>query len=209
MAIVGIQMASLTSDTSSCNGYDMYYKFNRKERDFETNQLNTIVKHIFDKPTIILNVGGIKHQISWKKLEKVASSRLYRIRFAENIEEVDQLCDGYDISHNEIFFDRPARYFTSILHFYQTGKLHLMDEGCVLAIHDDLNYWGIDEFYFEECCHFKYYQRKENCLDEMKRNNDEEIEPVQITGVCCVQAKQKVWNYMEHPETSCVAKVFF
>ena len=101
-----------------------------------------VLKSIFDKTTVVLNVGGIKHQISWNKLEKVAGSRLYRIRFAKDIDEIEQLCDGYDIFHNEIFFDRPARHFSFILNFYQTGKLHLMDDGCVLAIFDDLNYWG-------------------------------------------------------------------
>jgi hypothetical protein len=206
MAIISAQMTSFSSTTSQA-GHDHFYKSTRPDRDFESFQPETLMKKIFDKPTIILNVGGCKHQISWKKLEKIASSRLYRIRFAENIAEIDQLCDGYDIYHNEIFFDRPARHFTSILHFYQTGKLHLMDEGCVLAIRDDLSYWGIDEFYFEECCHFKYYQRKENILDEIKRTNDEELEPVQVSGLCCVRARQIVWNYMEHPETSCIAKV--
>ena len=77
------------------------------------------LKTVFTKATIILNVGGCKHEISWSKLEKCAPSRLYRIRFAENIDELEQLCDGYDTMHNELFFDRPAKHFASILHFYQ------------------------------------------------------------------------------------------
>ena len=58
--------------------------------------------------------------------------------------------------------------------------MHLVDEMCVLAFSDDLEYWGVDELYLESCCQHKYHQRKEHVHEEMReeaeslRQRDEE-----------------------------------
>jgi potassium voltage-gated channel Shab-related subfamily B protein 1 len=159
---------------------------------------------------VVLNVGGTRHEVMWKMLEVIPRSRLGRLALlATTHEKILELCDAYSLVDNEYFFDRHPRSFNSILNFYRTGKLHIVDEMCVLAFSDDLDFWGIDEVYMEVCCQNKYNTRKEHLVDEMQKEADsikKEIDEDFGDGKFAKYQKC-LWDLIEKPHTSTPAKV--
>jgi len=172
-----------------------------------------LVRRLRASRRVVLNVGGVRHETLWRTLERMPHSRLGRLRrCAAGGDSLTELCDDFDPATMEFFFDRHPRAFSSVLNFYRTGKLHLVDDICVLAFADDLEYWGVDELYLESCCQHRYHQRKENMVEEMRK----EAESVRGQGVAvdedfgtgpCAKWRRPVWDLMEKPQTSMAARV--
>ena len=193
------------NEASNPNKTDKYLKNSSSEKDFASKMLS-------NKPNskrVILNVGGTRHEVMWRTLEKLPNSRLGKIRYASKIEDIKELCDDISPKDNEIFFDRHSSSFSSVLNFYRTGKLHLVDDICILSFHEDLYYWGVEECFLESCCHLKYHQRKEAVLEEIKKEEEAEREHIMEENFnsCCPVIRKKIWDLMENPQTSKAARV--
>lgn len=208
----------VTSSSSKSSGDRTASVRRRRQRE--------IVARLRASKRALLNVGGTRHEVMWRALDRLPRTRLGRLRHCDDADDVLRLCDDVTFVNDggggggaaeegdgaptiEFFFDRHPRSFSSILNFYRTNKLHLVEELCVLSFSDDLEYWGVDELYMESCCQHRYHQRKENIMEEMRKEADSLKEhTVEYFGTGrCANVRSKVWNVLEKPQTSTAARV--
>ncbi|XP_037120371.1 potassium voltage-gated channel subfamily G member 2 [Syngnathus acus] len=130
-----------------------------------------------DDAVAIINVGGIKYRIPWSTLDEFPLTRLGKLRGCSNEAEIMDVCDDYDGSRNEFFFDRSPSAFRTIVTFLAAGKLRLLREMCALSFQEELLYWGVEENKLDWCCLRKLRLRQEE-YKEMRRLEEEENEPV-------------------------------
>lgn len=158
---------------------------------------------------VTLNVGGERHEVLWKTLERLPGSRLSLLRTTTCHERILELCDDYSLVDNEFYFDRHPLSFSSILNFYRTGKLHLVKEISVLSFSEDLEYWGIDAALLEFCCQKRFNDKSEHVYDEVRKEGEalDQLEDEDFGEGPCAKIQKFGWDMMEKPTSSFPARV--
>ncbi|KAG8131720.1 hypothetical protein E2320_009627 [Naja naja] len=164
------------------------------------------------KHHIIINVGGFKYLLPWTTLDEFPMTRLGQLKFCNNFDDILNICDDYDVTCNEFFFDRNPGAFRTILTFLRAGKLRLLREVCALSFQEELLYWGIEEDSLEWCCKRRYLQKMEE-FAEMNETEDEFVDCENPSEATATETKaslcmKKLQDMVEKPQSGIPGKVF-
>ena len=177
-----------------------------------------------EEDQVHLNVGGVRHEVDPSMLLRFPHTRLARLLCCQSEAAILELCDDYIQDEEEYYFDRNPRVFMCVLNFYQTGRIHMMEEVCVFSFSQEIEYWGIQEFYLSPCCNNWYHERKEYIedrdwdirSDDMQQPSchssfeelsalDKDLE--KFKGVWCAELRSYIWLRLEDPGHSTASKV--
>eukprot|EP00092_Neocalanus_flemingeri_P035666 GFUD01038832.1.p1 GENE.GFUD01038832.1~~GFUD01038832.1.p1 ORF type:complete len:667 (+),score=162.04 GFUD01038832.1:111-2111(+) len=183
---------------------------NQNDKQAAEPTIEVIEKHKIKNQKIVINIGGVRHEVMWKLLEKRPLTRLGMLAKARTHESILKLVDSYSLDDNELYFDRDPMNFNSILNYYRTDRLHCIDEVCILDFSADLEFWKIKDINLEICCVEKFFARREHSLEQMEKAKmlGPEADAEEDFGNGYFAKYQKaVWDLFEKPQSSFPAKM--
>nr|XP_057910367.1 potassium voltage-gated channel subfamily S member 1 [Doryrhamphus excisus] len=176
-----------------------------------------------DEGVMHVNVGGLRRSVCRSALKNFPDTRLGKLLECDTEEDILQVCDDYDGHQKEFYFDRNPGLFPYVLNFYQTGKLHIMEELCIFSFSQELEYWGISDFFLDSCCSFRYHDRKLESSQRRSWDDDSDASsldtlPDEISDlnrdmqhfqeVRCGNIRKCLWLTLENPGYSIPSKLF-
>ena len=165
------------------------------------------------KTRIILNARGIKYDLLIKNFQKYPSySRIGKlISCLQTSQDLNDVCDDYNLDTFEFYFDRDPFILNSILNYYSYGELHLNDNGCIDLFSKELEYWGIDIFELHQCCISKYSKKRNEIDEDIKKEKEILKEHTQKDdfGDYLPELREKIWKILTYDEKSTISKVKF
>eukprot|EP00079_Xenopus_tropicalis_P016369 XP_004915190.1 PREDICTED: potassium voltage-gated channel subfamily S member 2 [Xenopus tropicalis] len=176
----------------------------------------------FEDTEISINVGGYKKRLRYDTLLRFPETRLCKLLACRSKESILELCDDYDDTKNEFYFDRNPELFPYVLHFYNTGKLHVMGELCVFSFCQEIEYWGINEFFIDSCCSYSYHGRKvEPEQDQWEENSERESTTSSFDEILAFyhdaakfdrqplgNIRRRLWLALDNPGYSILSRIF-
>ena len=150
---------------------------------------------------IVINIAGKKFETKLDTLRRNSNGILQKLNKQSEV---------YNEKKDEYFFDRNPKLFHYILEYCRTGKLHLPHDTCGVLIQKELEFWGISQSKIPACCWkpfrgSKYDKELVEAVDEMI---DEETKWTMSAGDEKFSIRQKLDNFLTHPQSSKAAKVF-
>ncbi|XP_073781759.1 delayed-rectifier potassium channel regulatory subunit KCNS2 [Danio rerio] len=170
-----------------------------------------------EEGAIRINVGGFRRRLLSDRLSRFPETRLARLLRCGCRESELELCDDYDESEREFYFDRNPALFPYVLHFYNTGRLHVMDELCIFSFSQEMEYWGIDALFLDACCSAAYHCRRMEPAGERSEQHstassvEQMLELYSAAGRFETQPlgrlRRRVWLTLDHPAYSACSRL--
>ena len=164
---------------------------------------------------VILNVRGIKFDVMLETLDRIPGSRLAKLKncIDKNDQEVlGSVCDDFDMSKSEFYFNRDHNIFNLVLNLYSTLKLHIDRNHCVMLLNEEFAYWGIDEKNISNCCEWNFRDLRDEVQSDMDKEREvlnQYIHKEKFDNFYFAGIREKLWNLFEKPHSSLFAKVTF
>lgn len=172
---------------------------------------------------ITLNIGGRVHKLLWSKLDKYPLTRLGQLgkqRFGSV--DLSQVCDAFDLSKSEFFFDHDPGLAGAIVNYYRTGSLHVGNDVCPVYLKEELKYWQMlddieadietSSLKLEMCCRIKFENREQSLADEMRRERvmiDEILKKEEEFDLPCPLLRRRLWYLFDKPNSSRMARFIY
>ncbi|XP_065062829.1 potassium voltage-gated channel subfamily D member 2-like isoform X1 [Rhopilema esculentum] len=146
---------------------------------------------------LTLNVSGCRFRIN----------EYYLKQYPETLLGCPDRERYYDHTQKEYFFDRDPHIFRHIFNFYKSGKLHYSTQDCHESFIDELKFFRMKIADVSACCcdslidHCSFVPVKNESKSVEETTEDNPRAPVTI--------REKVWLFVEDPQSSLAAKVCY
>jgi hypothetical protein len=165
--------------------------------------------------TIIINARGVKYEVILNMFEKYPKTRLGKLRnyiINRNYNELNLLCDHYNDDLKEFYFNRDPYLLNMMLNYYLNDKLHMNQTDCAIFIKNELDYWQIDSYEFDSCCHITFHEKieKSDFLITLHNKTQKKIIYEDDFGESFFpRFRENIWNLFNNPQSSVYAKLIF
>ncbi|TRZ02439.1 hypothetical protein DNTS_034481 [Danionella cerebrum] len=168
---------------------------------------------VSEETKIAVNIGGVKHTLFGDVLSRYPETRLANLlnRASDSKQEdLSVLCDDYDEYNREFYFDRDPEAFKCILELYFYGEIHMKRGICPMCFMKEMDFWGIDAEYLDECCSSSLNEVESELAEiaeKVKAILDAQDDDGDVTVTLGQRCQAFLWKLMEKPESSLAARV--
>uniref|UniRef100_A0A914DYG4 BTB domain-containing protein n=1 Tax=Acrobeloides nanus TaxID=290746 RepID=A0A914DYG4_9BILA len=203
----------LPSTTMNCttpnhvNNKKVSYQLSKDESfddmDDERDHLYTQIQPTTSSDIIFkLNVGGKSYRIRSEMVLTCREPSLMTKLISADHEERLKMTDGYSTITEEYYLERNVRVADHVIDYFVSGLLHKPEAICTERFREELEYWQLNTNQLAPCCSMldtsSFPQR-------LREKQDEERE---FDGAKCSAIRKLMWEIMEDPSSSFLAKIF-
>lgn len=160
-----------------------------------------------DDQELVVNIGGVRHVLYGYAVNRYPESRLAELMDCTDNEAISSLCDDYDKSKREFYFDRDPDSFKCVMELYYFGEIHIKKGICPICFKNELDFWKIDVDFLDECCKCHLGEKNDELEEIAQQVKLILADRGESADTCWGKTEKFLWKLMEKPDSSCPARV--